>query len=73
MPDFLHQMGEIVLQYGLCGVCVIVLAYCCRSLFNKYCAVQEMRIAENAANRTALSDNTIALTRLADAMQRNSH
>lgn len=71
MSDFLGKMGDIVLQYGLAGVCIIVLAYCCRKLFYKYCDVQEKRIAENAANRTALSDNTIALTRLAQAMQQN--
>lgn len=69
MSEFLTKMGDIVLQYGLAGVCIIILAYCCRDLFKKYCEVQEKRIAENAANRTALAENTIALTRLADAMQ----
>lgn len=73
MPEFLNKMGDIVLQYGLAGVCIIVLAYTCRKLFYRYVDVQEKRIAENAANRTALSDNTIALTRLADAMQKGQH
>lgn len=71
MTELLKQITDIVLQYGLCGVCVIVLALSCRNLFLKYCDVQEKRIAENAANRTALSENTIALSRITDALQRN--
>lgn len=73
MSEFAQKMGDIVLSNGLAGVCVIVLAYCSRELFKKYCEVQEKRISENAANRTALAENTIALTRLADAMQRSTH
>lgn len=69
--NFLNQMGEIVLQYGLAGVCIIVLAYCCRNLFLKYCDVQEKRINENVATRIALSENTHALSKLADAMEPN--
>jgi len=68
MSEFLAKMGDIVLQYGLAGVCIIVLAYCCRNLFLKYCDVQEKRISENVATRIALTENTVALVKLANAM-----
>lgn len=72
MSEFLGKMGDIVLQYGLAGVCIIALSYVSRNLFLKYCDVQEKRIAENVATRIALAENTIALLKLASAMDQDN-
>lgn len=64
---------DIVLAYGLQGVVILSLAYCCRNLFTKYCDVQEKRIIEAQAQTTALNANTAALDRMADAIAPSSN
>jgi hypothetical protein len=66
------KIMDIFLAYGLSGAVSVILLFACRNLFNRYCDVQEKRIAEAAAQTAALNANTNALNRIADAFRQGA-
>lgn len=68
VDHFLAGAADILLQMGLPGLVIAGLAFACRRLFERYCAVQEKRIVEAQAQTTALNFNTAALNRISDAL-----
>lgn len=70
LAHFVSQCGDILASYGLPGVFIAFLLFACRNLFKKYCEVQEKRITEAQASITALSANTMALTQMAQTIDK---
>lgn len=68
LTDAAQKILDIFLSYGLSGAVSVLLLYALRNMFNRYCDVQEKRIAEANAQTTALNANTIALNRISDAI-----
>jgi hypothetical protein len=63
-----NSLFAIVLQYGLAGVCIIVLAISYYRKDKRCDELQNSRVEESKAMQLALSDSTAAVNRICDLL-----
>lgn len=69
IADIAKKCADILLGYGLPGVCIIVLLIAVRKLYNRNCTLQDARVTDAQTQTTALNANTNALNRITDALR----